>query len=173
MHAEGASLSLDCILKLLSSCLDAIGSVGFLAQSENDDFLEKLIPDLKSEVSFAFEGMQETNHLQGLLREVIRYGDSVQGSNHSYIAKPQSQQPNLEGQQKRGTIVTLYSEANVDQGDIDGREWLLPLSLRASNVVSETKVRKGGGQVSKRSRRDILRLQDRNVGKYSFERLAL
>jgi hypothetical protein len=172
-HAEGTSLSLDCILKLLSSCLDAIGSVGFLAQSENDDFLEKLIPDLKSEVSFAFEGMQETNHLQGLLREVIRYGDSVQGSNHSHITRPQSQQLNLESQQKRGTIVTLYSEADVDQGGIDGREWLLPLSLRASNVVSETKVRKGGGQVSKRSRRDILRLQDKNVGKYSFERLVL
>lgn len=172
-HAEGTSLSLDCILKLLSSCLDAIGPVGFLAQSENDDFLEKLIPDLKSEISFAFEGMQETNHLQGLLREVIRYGDSVQGSNHSHVTKPQSQQPNLEGQQKRGTIVTLYSEGNVDQGDVDGREWLLPLSLRANNVVSETKVRKGGGQVSKRSRRDILRLQDRSVGKYSFERLVL
>lgn len=172
-HAEGISLSLDCILRLLSSCLDAIGPVGFLAQSENDDFLEKLIPELKSEVSFAFEGMQETNHLQGLLREVIRYGDSTQGSNHGHVTKPQSQQPNLEGQQKPGTIVTLYSEAKVDQGDVDGREWLLPLSLRANNVVSETKVRKGGGQVSKRSRRDILRLQDRNVGKYSFERLVL
>jgi hypothetical protein len=172
-HAEGTLLSLDCILKLLSSCLDAIGPVGFLAQSENDDFLEKLIPDLKSEISFAFEGMQETNHLQGLLREVIRYGDSVQGGNHSHVTKPQSPQSKLEGQQKRGTIVTLYSEANVDQGDVDGREWLLPLSLRANNVVSETKVRKGGGQVSKRSRRDILRLQDRSVGKYSFERLVL
>lgn len=172
-HAEGISLSLDCILRLLSSCLDAIGPVGFLAQSENDDFLEKMIPELKSEVSFAFEGMQETNHLQGLLREVIRYGDSAQGSNHGHVTKPQSQQLNLEGQQKPGTIVTLYSEAKVDQGDIDGHEWLLPLSLRANNIVSETKVRKGGGQVSKRSRRDILRLQDRNVGKYSFERLVL
>jgi hypothetical protein len=171
--AEGTSLTLDCILKLLSSCLDAIGPVGFLAQNENDNFLEKLIPDLKSEVSFAFEGMQETNHLQGLLREVIRYGDSVQGSNHSHVTTPQSQQLNFEGQQKRGTIVTLYSEANVDQGDVDGREWLLPLSLRANNVVSETKVRKGGGQISKRSRRDILKLRDRNVGKYSFERLVL
>ena len=172
-HAEGISLSLDCILRLLLSCLDAMGPVGFLAQSKNDAFLEKLIPELKSEVSFAFEGMQETNHLKGLLREVIRYGDSAHGSNHSHVTKPQSQQPNLEGQQKSGTIVTIYSEARVDQGDVDGHEWLLPLSLRANNVVSETKVRKGGGQVSKRSRRDILRLQDRNVGKYSFERLVL
>src|SRR5205085_190367 len=32
--ANGASLTLDSILKLLSSCLDAIGPVGFLAQTD-------------------------------------------------------------------------------------------------------------------------------------------
>ena len=172
-HAEGASLALDTILRLLSSCLHAIGPVGFLAQSEHDDFLEKLIPDLKSEVSFAFEGMQETSHLQGLLREVIRYGDSVQSTKGGHATNSTSQQADFEGQQKPGTVVTLYTEAKLDQGDVEERGGLLPLSLRANNTISETKVRKGGGQVSRRSRRDILKLQDRNVGQYSFERLVL
>lgn len=172
-HAEGASLTLDSILKLLSSCLDAIGPVGFLAQSANDEFLDQLIPDLKSEVSFAFEGMQETNHLQGLLREVIRYADSVQVSGNGHVARSSFRQAPLEGPQKPGTIVTLYNEPRVDQGDVEGRGGLLPLGLRADNVISEIKVRKGGGQVSKRSMRDILKLQDRHVGQYSFERLVL
>lgn len=172
-RAGGASLTLDTILKLLSSCLDAIGPVGFLAQTDNDDFLEKLIPDLKSEISFAFEGMQETNHLQGLLREVLRYANStLKGNDHHAIHSTPKLSP-LDGQQKPGTVVTLYTEPRVDQGDAEGRGGLLPLSLRADNAISSTKVRKGGGQVLKRSKRDIRKLQDRSVGNYSFERLLL
>jgi hypothetical protein len=172
-HAGEASLNLDSILKLLSSCLDAIGPVGFLAQSENDEFLEKLIPDLKSEISFAFEGMQETNHLQGLLREVTRYANSMQMSEEDHVTHSPSKHSSLQGHHTPGTIVTLYTEPKADQGDVEGRGALLPLSLRANDVISETKVRKGGGQVSKRSRRDIMKLKDRNVGVYSYERLVL
>jgi hypothetical protein len=168
--AEVASLTLDSILKLLSSCLDAIGPVGFLAQTDNDEFLEKLIPDLKSEISFAFEAMQETNHLQGLLREVLRYANSTQKGNDRQAIHST---PKLSLQQKPGTIITLYAEPRVDQGDLEGQEGLLPLSLRADNAVSSTKVRKGGGQVLKRSKRDIRKLQDRSVGNYSFERLLV
>lgn len=169
----GASLSLDSILKLLSSCLDAIGPVGFLGQTDNDDFLGKLIPDLKSEISFAFEGMQETNHLQGLLREVLRYADSTMKGNDSHTIHSTPKLSLLDGQQKPGTIVTLYTEPRADQGDVEGGGGLLPLSLRADNAISSTKVRKGGGQVLKRSKRDIRKLQDRSVGNYSFERLLL
>jgi hypothetical protein len=172
-HTGGASMNLDTILKLLSSCLDATGPVAFLARSKTDNFLEQLIPDLKSEISFAFEGMQETNHLQGLLREVLRYANSARMSNNGHIKHSPSTHSLPEGQEKRGTIVTLYTEPKVDQGDVEGQGRFLPLSLRADNVISTTKVRKGGGQVSKRSRRDIRKLQERNVGNYAFERLVL
>ena len=173
-HTDRDLMTLDTILRLLGNCLDAIGPVGFLAQSESDDFLERLIPELRSEVSFAFEGMQETNHLQGLLREVIRYADSTQIGKDGFAANhPFPEHVHLDAQQKSGTIVTLYTEPTQDQGDVEGRGGLLPLSLRANNIVSQTKVRKGGGQVSRRSRRDILKLQDRNVARYSFERLMM
>ena len=173
-HTEGDLMTLDTILRLLGNCLDAIGPVGFLAQRESDDFLERLIPELRSEVSFAFEGMQETNHLQGLLREVIRYADSTQTGGEGYATNhPFPEHAHLDAQQKPGTIVTLYTEPTPDQGDVEGRGGLLPLSLRGNKIVSQTKVRKGGGQVSRRSRRDILKLQDRNVAQYSFERLMM
>jgi hypothetical protein len=172
-HAGGASMNLDTILKLLSSCLDATGPVGFLASNENHNFLEQLIPDLKSEISFAFESMQETNHLQGLLQEVLRYANSARMSNNGHVKHSPSTHSLPEGQENRGTIITLYTEPKVDQGDVEGQGRFLPLSLRADNVISTTKVRKGGGQVSRRSRRDIQKLQERNVGNYAFERLVL
>ena len=171
--AEGDSITLDITLRLLRSCLDAIGPVGFLAYSDNYDYFERLIPELQSEISFAFEGMQETSHLQGLLREVIRYADSTHvGKDGHAINQFPPDQALLDGEQKPGTIVTLYNQPKADQGDVEGGGKLLPLSLQANNVVSPTKVRKGGGQLSKRSKRDIFKLQDRNVGQYSFDRLV-
>lgn len=168
---RASSLSLESMLKLLSSCLDAFGALGFLAQSEGDGFLERLIPDLKSEISFAFEGMQETTHLQGLLREVVRFADSENDHNNYFADSPTNHTPQTV--QKPGTVVTLYRESRADRGEVENTREILPLSLQADDAIRRDRVRKGGGQVQKRSIRDALRLQSRNVPKYSFERLVL
>jgi hypothetical protein len=165
-------LLLDTIVRLLSSCIDAVGPVGFFTQGDYDDFIENMIPDLRSEIVRATEAMEEASYLRGILRETIRYADSAnqrKGENERYpVMGDETISP-----QKPGTIVTLYSEPLVEQGNIEATSGMLPLSLRRDDIVSKTKVRKGGGQILERSAREIHMLQARQKGKYSFERLVL
>jgi hypothetical protein len=165
-------LPLHVTVKLMSTCLDALGPLGLLSQVVNSEQLEQLIPDLKSEVALALEGMQEATRLEGLLREVTRYANSVPvDKNALALAKTGAQEIPL--QQKPGTIVTLYKEPDPAQGDVDEKQELLPLSLRSDGHVSTKKAQIGTGHMEARSERDIKRLEDRNVGRYSVQRLLL
>ena len=166
------TLTLDDIVKLMSSCLDALGPIAFVTSDECSDFMENLLPDLASEVALACEGLQDTSRLQGVLREAIRYAESSHIQQSSVVTAPVVQNINA-AEQQPGTIVTLYSEPRPEQGEGGVTGGFLPLSLHGKEGASKTKIRKGGGQVVERSNREILGLQDRNVGNYSFQRLVL
>lgn len=49
---------------------------------------------------------------------------------------------------------------------------LLPLGLKTAPVISTTKVG-AGGELIKRSARDIGRLKSKMVGRYSFDRIVI
>ena len=167
----GSPMSLGAIIKLLSSCVDAIGPLGFLAQSVDMEFMVKLIPDLKAEISLALTGIEEATYLKGVLREIIRFGESVPKTKEGCVID--SSKHVGAGEQKSGTIVTLYSEPAAEQGDVEGIGGLLPLSLRSENTISDLKLCKGGGQIKQRSNRQKMHLQGKNAGIYSFDRLVL
>jgi hypothetical protein len=165
-------LSLEATSKILLGCIDSVGSLGFLADGSEDDFLARVIPELKSETALATQGIEEASYLRGLLRETMRYAQSTDqdafGVNAAVITEDASSAVH-----KPGTIITIYSEPTIDQGDIESKSGILPLSLRAENTIALTKMRKGGGQVKDRSLREVRDMENRNKGLYSFERLVL
>ena len=171
--AEGgnSTVKLDGVVKILSSCVDAIGPLGFIAASENEDFIGNIVPDLSTEITHATQSLEDATELQGVLRETLRYEESVR-KHQSAGGRMPIAGPEATLDQRPGTIVTLYSEAR-EGGDSLQVQGGLPLALRVDNVVNPLKVRKGGGQVSKRSISQIKMLESRNKGQYQYERLVL
>ncbi|KZF26912.1 hypothetical protein L228DRAFT_258267 [Xylona heveae TC161] len=67
-----------------------------------------------------------------------------------------------------GTITTIPVGGYTD----DTNSKVLPLGLKAEQTISKTKVG-AGGEVMRRSARDIGRLKSMKVGKYSFEKIVV
>ena len=163
------TVRLDGAVKVLSSCVDTIGPLGFVSGFDNEDFIGNIVPELVSEIKHTKESLEDVLELQGILREALRYQQSVQKQQAAGARIPilgASAQPHA------GAIVTVYSEA------VEGQENLqpgptLPLGLKVEGIVSPAKVRKGGGQVKQRSFRQKRMLERRTKGQYSFERLVL
>ncbi|KAK5560901.1 hypothetical protein LTR46_001210 [Exophiala xenobiotica] len=165
------AMKLDAIVKVLSSCIDAIGPLGFIGALENEDFVGNIIPDLVTEITHATQSLEDATELQGTLRETLRYEESIRkhkGAGGRLTIKGSTAGVN----QRPGTIVTLYSEDTKRDDQFQVRDGL-PLSLRAENVVNPLKTRKGGGSVSKRSVRHMNMMESMSKGQYSFERLVL
>lgn len=170
--SEGSQIvKLDVIVKVLSSCIDAIGPLGFVDTWENEDFFGNIVHDLATEITHTMQSLDDAAELHGILRETLRYQESIRKHQDAGVDVSRQHRGRLANQQS-GTIVTLYSEsADGDEGLQTGSG--LPLSLNAERLVSPTKVRKGGGQISKRTARQKTMLERRHWGPYSFERLVL
>ena len=131
--------------------------------------VETIVPELLSEVELSAQYIEDSAELQGILRETIRYSDSKE-------LKTSKTFESKKGPERRGRpvgeILTVYSDQSRDEasGSLAG---MLPLSLRDEDVVDPLKVRKGGKQVTERSKRELLMLELRRKGSYSFERLVL
>ncbi|KAK4936291.1 hypothetical protein LTR10_022819 [Elasticomyces elasticus] len=162
---------LDGVVKILSSCVDAIGPLGFVAASENEDFIGNIVPDLATEITHATQSLEDATELQGVLRETLRYEESVRKHQSAGGRMPVTG-PEASLDQQPGTILTLYSEASEGDDSLQVQGGL-PLALHVDNVVNPLKVRKGGGQVSKRSVSQKKMLESRNKGQYQYERLVL
>ncbi|KAK6381244.1 hypothetical protein LTS17_004301 [Exophiala oligosperma] len=164
-------MQLSAIINILTSCVDAIGPLGLIGALENEDFVGNIIPDLVTEITHATESLGDATELQGILRETLRYDESIR-KHESAGGRLQVSGPAARLTQQPGKIVTLYSE-NTKEDDGFQLRGGLPLALRADNVISPYKVRKGGGQVLKRSAREMSMLESMSKGQYSFERLVL
>lgn len=168
------SIDLAMIIRTIACGIDALGPLSFVDSVVDGSFFASLIADLRDEISTALAGVEEALYLQGLLREVLRFGTSAVKYNvQRYSDSARLADVSEVGRQKPGTIVTVYSEPTDDQGNPDASTEMLPLSLQADELVSNIK-RKGGGQTGRRSAREKAYLRrQREVGKYSFDRLIL
>lgn len=162
-------ISLQGIVTLLDACIDALGPVGVLGSSaEEGAFIEKMVPELLTEVISASQAVEDSALLQGILRETLRYAESVERQPFEVRSKVENKATNSVG---KGQIVTLYSEPeSAEPGSLSGSA--LPLSLKAEQDIEKFKVRKGG-QMQRRSAREMGMLKDRLKSPYSFERLEL
>lgn len=165
------TVNIDAVVRVLSSCIDAIGPLGFFGALDNEDFIGNIVPDLVTEILHATQSLGDAAELQGILRETLRYEESMR-KHQAVGARLSVQGRETRMDQQSGGIVTVYSEAFDAYEGLQNRE-CLPLTLRADDMISAVKVRKGGGQASKRSRRETDMLERRQKGQYSYERLIL
>jgi len=161
---EVPSSAIVLISSLLNNCIDAVGAGGWLSGDlklvNGDPFeAEELITGLKMEVSAASEGIQGAAFLKGLLSEMIRFGDAVQKS------LPQEFDPDLETPARKKHKPILIPSS-------DPESKVLPLGLKAEQQISRLKVG-AGGEVHRRTARDIGHLKSQKVGKYSLERIMI
>ncbi|KAH6680330.1 hypothetical protein B0J14DRAFT_648710 [Halenospora varia] len=171
--AEVPGNAIILITSLLNNCIDAIGAGGWLtgdARLINGDPFEaaELISSLKLEVSAALEGIEEATYLKGLTSEMIRYGNSVQNALPKEFFDDSEAQNEAPARKKRKGPVNPPIILRVT----DEQTRLLPLGLKAEQAISRLKVG-AGGEVSRRTARDIGNLKSKKVGKYTLERIII
>lgn len=165
-----AQLDLASIVVLLNGCVDAIGPLGIFGTDDAyGSIMQRVVPELLSEVAAACQGVEDSTMLQGLVRETLRYSESVE--RQPFEVRQKNEIMSAGKGAIKGQIVTLYAEPEVDDGGIESGP-ALPLSLKAAEDLSGSRVRKGG-QTVKRSAREMGLLKDRLKSAYSFERLIL
>ncbi|KAL8940496.1 MAG: hypothetical protein Q9216_002783 [Gyalolechia sp. 2 TL-2023] len=136
------------IAKLLNCIVDGLGTRGWLLNNsvvDNSAEPVETISYMKTEICAALEGIEEAAYLQGMLGEILLCG---KGALTSRTPRP----------------------SFLDWGD--KQKCALPLGLKLDHSISLTKIG-AGGEVQKRSRRDIGKLKSMRVPEYSFERIAL
>ena len=151
------------IAHLLSCAIDSIGTGGWLlGTSMMDDFSDSAdtIAYMKAEISAAMEAIEEATYLKGMLGELLLCGKDA------LTAQVRSSRPvgdsKLVAPSSTGPIRMASEELSS----------ALPLGLRPAQTTSTTKIA-AGGELRKRSKRDIGRQKSRAVGKYSFERIVI
>ena len=149
------------VAHLLSCAVDSIGTGGWIMGSSIADDLADIaetIAYMKAEISAALEGIEEATYLKGMLGEMLLCGKSAKKQPR---AVKQRTSKDLSERTRTGII-------SVD----DEEDHTLPLGVKLSQGISEYKVG-AGGELIKRSTRDIGRLKHRDVPKYSFERIII
>jgi hypothetical protein len=150
------------IAHLLNCAIDSIGTGGWILgtsitgdSSETADTLSYM----RAEISAALEGIEEATYLKGILGEILLYGKSALNSSTKPSRPDQAQ---LTAPPLKPTTIALN----------DTESSLLPLGLKSAPIISMVKVG-AGGELIKRSARDIGRLKSKMVGKYSFDRIII
>ncbi|KAG7002370.1 hypothetical protein G7Y79_00027g060620 [Physcia stellaris] len=148
------------IAHLLSCAIDSIGTGGWIMGSSlTDDLIEtaETIAYMKAEISAALEGIEEATYLRGMLGEMLLCGKSFKNRYPDAY-----RQRDVKNDRSKPTIVSVG----------EGGDNTLPLGLKVHQDISKYKIG-AGGELIRRSARDIGRLKSRMVPKYSFERIMI
>lgn len=147
----------DGVIKLLADllgcCVDSIGPGGWLLNDtivgdDSGDF----VASLKLEVSAALEGINQAIYMRGIISQAVKYFEAAQ----------------LAEEQTSKVDVSKPIALNVR----DAGSELLPLGLKTQEQIDTKKV-VSGGEVIKRSAREMGHLRSQQVGAYSLERIAI
>ena len=152
------------ITHMLSSILDALGPAGWMrGSSSKEEFNDSVdtISWMKAEISAALEGIEEATYLQHVLGEVLLCGKDTGLSRDSSKAKYAWNS----GMRKGAIRPSNAAFKNPASGE-------LPLGLKLRPQISLNKVG-AGGEIIKRSKRDLGRLKSQLVGKYTFEQIRV
>ena len=152
------------IAHLLNCTIDSIGTGGWLlatSTSITDDLSETAdtLAYMRAEISAALEGIEEATYMKGMLGEILLCGKNALQSS-ARPARLDQDQP----------AATPAKPMSIPLDEVDSS--LLPLGLRTAPALSMTKVG-AGGELIRRSARDIGRLKSKMVGKYSFDRIVI
>ncbi|KAL8948525.1 MAG: hypothetical protein Q9222_005293 [Ikaeria aurantiellina] len=134
------------IAKLLNCVVDSLGTHGWLLNggiTHDSSDATESVSYMQAAVSAALEGIEEATYLQAMLEDLLLCGKSA-----------------------------LNSRPTPAQGPRIGQRSALPMGLKLDQNVSLTKVG-AGGEIQRRSQRDIGKLKSRRVPEYSFERITV
>ena len=148
------------IAHLLSCAIDSIGTGGWIMGSSlTDELIEpaETIAYMKAEISAALEGIEEATYLRGMLGEMLLCGKSFKNRYPDAY-----RQRDVKNERSKPTIVSVG----------EGGDNTMPLGLKVHQDISKYKIG-AGGELIRRSARDIGRLKSRMVPKYSFERIMI
>ena len=164
-------LGIEDVAKILSTSIEALGIVSLTVKGESDQFVESIIPELRSEIGRAIKTLDDLLALQNTLQENVRFAESLRGT------AGQSQHRDLSTRdqtlvQKPGSITTIYKELTGEHGEVEASSGILPLSLKGDEV-SLFKKQQNGNAASRRSKRELQVLRSRKVPQYSVDRLVL
>lgn len=183
--AVTTSASLYTTVHLLSACLDSLNAAGWILGSSAlpTDLTEPAdtIAFMRAEISAALEGIEEAVYLSGLLEEALLCGrdylpqpastdGQVEEQHQAQIMAPPQQQHFERHEHHPGSSIVPLGPSSG--GTENGSVRALPLGLKLEEKVSLTKVG-AGGELIKRSKRDIGHMKSQQVGKYSFERIVV
>lgn len=150
------------IAHLLNCAIDTVGTGGWIlgsSMSEESTQTADTISYMKAEISAALEGIEEATYLKGMLGEILL---CAKNSSQSPAKTSNTEQPHLSSLVVKPLTIAL-----------DGKEsGVLPLGLKPAPTFSKTRVG-AGGELKRRSARDIGRLKSKAVGKYSFDRILV
>ncbi|KAI1338263.1 hypothetical protein F5Y15DRAFT_137225 [Xylariaceae sp. FL0016] len=148
--------SVKLIADLLGRCVDAIGPGGWLlndailAGEDSGGFIDRF----HLEVSVALEGLNEAACLRGLVGDVVKFSETL--GKTAIVPK-----------EDMGKLKPISVQVGTPGSDA------LPLGLKpAAQRISKQKV-VSGGEVVKRSAREVGHLIGQQVGSYSLERIAI
>ncbi|KAL8908160.1 MAG: hypothetical protein Q9207_000983 [Kuettlingeria erythrocarpa] len=148
-HDHYNNKQVSSIGKVLNCAIDSLGTGGWLLIDEVVDGAEEgtleTISYMRNEIAAAVAGVEEATFLQGILGELLLCGK---------------------------TALNLQNSRIPSTVEWTGQKSALPLGLKLDHNVSLLKVG-AGGELQKRSRRDIGKLKSRKVPEYSFERIAV
>ena len=162
--SEGRSnaTQVSIIVHILNCVIDSIGSGGWISHNSlADDYTEaaETIAHMKIEISAALEGIMEATYLKGMIGEMLLCGKTFGSIESRTQNQPTSKLP---VHRKSSDIVPMALK----------KENVLPLGLKPSQTISTHKVG-AGGEIIKRSARDLGRLKSKMVPKYSVERILI
>lgn len=160
--------SISLLADLLCRCIDAVGPGGWLINDaivaagagdhmDSADFLASL----KLEVSAALEGVQEAVFLRGILSEAVRYGAQVQKAEADAGQKHK---------RADGKAVVVHGHGSNKATGAEGA--MLPLGMKAKERISAEKGI-SGGEVIRRSKREIGHLISQTVEAYSMDHIKI
>ena len=154
------------IAHLLNSILDALGPAGWMLAPRygNETIADPAdtLSYMQAEVSAALEGIEEAMYLKGVLGEMLLCGKEA-------LKPPPPPKRALANDKANSKLQGLVKPTIVQ---LEKEDPVLPLGLKLTPPIATTRVG-AGGEVIKRSARDIGRLKSRMVGKYSFERIVI
>lgn len=153
------------IASLLSCALDAVGTAGWLTAANNVDSVdstEDVLHSLLLETSAALEGIWEAGFMKGLLSDFLRYSrKSTEGKQ-----KPDNRKMRAQGKPE---LVHSWQTKDVAQ---TVEQSMLPLGVSELMGIEHKKVGIGG-EIKKRSAREMGMMISKRVPKYSLERIVI
>lgn len=156
---EGRNKTISPLCTLLNCAVDALGGAGWLSGSYglgvDQNLAEGFVSTLRMDTSAVLAGIQESTFFTGFLKDFLRFEETLAHSSRS----------------SRSAAYHARNE-EIKPDDLRSVNARLPLGLSSVQIISQTRIA-DGGEIYKRTGRDMREEVNRRQGVYSFGRINI